>query len=89
MAVRGVGTPTVDDYVRAFLTSMRAPLKHSTTFTPAGRTTLRHAGERVIYGPKGQPIRVVENPDGGTQVEHGDHLHAVVRPRTVTMKLGG
>lgn len=81
--------PTLDDYVAAFLTQMRAPLRRSTTFTPAGRTVMRHSGERVLYGPKGQPIRVVENPDGGTQIEHGDHLHAVVRPQPARLKLKG
>ena len=80
-------TPSLDDYVQAFLTSMRAPLKRRTMFGPAGRQVLRSKGERVIYGPNGQPIRVVENPEGGNQIEHGDHLHAVVRPQTVTSKL--
>ena len=76
--------PTLDDYVQAFLTHMRAPLKQRTQFGPAGRAVIRSSGERVILGPNGQPIRVVEHPDGGTQVEHGEHLHAVIRPTIIT-----
>jgi hypothetical protein len=77
-------TPTLDQYVSAFLTAMRAETRKSTVFTQAGRTVVQKSGERVLYGPQGQPIRVVEDPEGGTQVEHGDHLHAVVRPGVVT-----
>ena len=79
-------TPTIDDYVQAFLTQMRAPLKQSTTFTPAGRTVIHRDGERILYGPRGEKIRVVEDPLHGTHVEHGDHLHAVVRPKPVNTR---
>ena len=51
--------PTLDEYVQAFLTHMRAPLKTATTFTPAGRTVLHRDGERVIFGPRGEKIKVV------------------------------
>jgi len=85
--------PTVDEYVQAFLTAMRAPLKQKFMSTVAGRVTLRRDGERVIYGPNGAPIRVVEKVNhadgssGGNQIEHGDRLHAVIRPPTVQAKL--
>jgi len=81
-------TPSLDDYVQAWLTKMRAPLKRRTQFGPAGRAVIRSTGERIIYGPNGQPIRVIEHPEGGNQIEHGDHLHAVVRPRTLTARGG-
>jgi len=71
----------VDAYVRQHLLEMRAPLKHSTVFGPAGRWVRRKTGERVILGPNGTPIRVVQYVDGGSAVEHGnDHRHAVARP---------
>lgn len=79
-------TPTLDEYVAAYLTAMRAPLKERTQFGPAGRAVIRSAGERVLYGPKGQPIRVLEDELHGTQVEHGDHLHAVVRPGVMRVR---
>ena len=72
-------TPSLDEYVQAYLLAMRAPLKERTVFTGAGKQVVRSNGERTIYGPKGEPIRVVELPEGGNQIEHGDHLHAVVR----------
>jgi hypothetical protein len=82
-----VTTPTLHEYVQAFLTSMRARPKERTQFGPAGRATIRTDGERVLLGPRGEKIRVVENPLGGTQIEHGDHLHAVVRPETVRIRV--
>lgn len=81
-------TPSLDEYVNAFLTAMRAETRKRTVFTPAGRQVVRSNGERVIYGPNGAPIRVVENPEGGTQIETDDRLHAVARPRVVEMNLG-
>lgn len=76
-------TPSLEEYVQAALKAMRAPLRERTQFGPAGRAVIRSAGERVLFGPKGQPIRVVEDERHNTQVEHGDHLHVVMRPRTV------
>lgn len=80
-------TPTIHEYVNSFLTKMRAPLREATTFTPAGRTTLHRPGERIIFAPTGEPIRVIELPEGGNQVEHGDHLHAHVRAKCVSRNL--
>lgn len=79
--------PTIDEYVRAFLTSMRAPLKEQTVSTSAGTTRIRKPGERILYGPKGQPIRVIELPEGGNIVEHGDQQHAHVRARPIRVGL--
>jgi len=77
-------TPTLDEYVQAFLTQMHAPVKQRTVFTQAGKVVVRSNGTKTLYGPNGQPIKVIEDPEGGTQIEHGDHLHAVVRPRLIT-----
>lgn len=71
-------------WVEARLLKMRAPLRERTVFTPAGRTVLHSNGERRLVGPDGEPIKVVQDPFGGVQVEHGEHLHAVIRPPTVT-----
>ena len=79
-------TPTLDQYVQAFLTAMRAETRKSTVFTSAGKAVVQRNGERVLLGPQGQPIRIIEDPQGNTQVEHGDHLHAVVRPGVVTSR---
>ena len=86
--------PTLTEYVEAYLTKMRAPLKETVQFGPAGRSVIHHPGERIIYGPRGQKIRIVDTP-GGTQVEHGnekgrgvEHQHAHVRPQVVTVGFG-
>lgn len=60
---------------------MRAPLKQRTVFGPAGKTVVHDSGERILFGPKGEKIRVIEAPGGTTQVEVGDQLHGIVRPQ--------
>ena len=86
-------TPTLVEYVETYLNKMRAPLRERLMFTPAGRTVVHDPGERIIYGPRGQKIRIVDTPTG-TQVEHGnergrgvEHQHAHVRPPVVTLAL--
>lgn len=79
--------PTLDEYVNAYLGAMRAPLKAKTVFGPVGRSTAYESGERVLYGPKGEKIRVIEHPGGSTQVEVGDQLHGVVRPQPVRTRM--
>ena len=87
-------TPTLVEYVEAYVTKMRAPLKERTTFTSAGRTVIHSPGERIIYGPKGQKIRILEL-DNGNLIQHGnergrgvEHQHAHVRPDCVTNHIG-
>jgi hypothetical protein len=72
--------PDVDRYVQEYLTSFRAPVKKGTQFGFGGRVRTRKPGERLLYAPDGTPFRVIENPDGGTQIEQNDCLHAVARP---------
>ncbi len=78
--------PTVDEYVGAFLTFMQAPLKSKTVFGQSGRFVQKLPGELVLYAPDGTPIRVAQDTENGSQIEHGEHLHAVVRPRAATTK---
>ena len=42
---------------------------------------LAEKGERILYGPHGQPVRLIEW-EGGNQIEEDEHLHAIVRPST-------
>ena len=64
---------------------LRAALRESTVFTVAGRVHVRKPGERTILGPTGEAIRIVEVPEGGNQIEHGDHLHAAIRPEAAAV----
>ena len=85
----GGRTPTVHEFVKAYIRRMRAPLKQATMFTVAGRQTLHRDGERVLFAPDGTPLRVIERHGpggGGNQIEHGDHLHAHVRAPCVAMR---
>jgi hypothetical protein len=75
--------PDVDEYVRQHLGTFRAPTHKATHYGLAGRVHTVKPGERIIYAPDGTPIRIIEDQNGGTQVEHGDHLHAVIRPQTI------
>ena len=78
----------VDEFITRHLTELTAPLKRSTTFGPAGRWVQRKTGERVILGPDGTPIRIMQYVDGGSAVEHGnDTRHAVARPQPARLKL--
>lgn len=61
---------------------LRAPVTEKIISTVAGTMRVHSSGERVIYGPRGEAIRVVEFAEGGNQIEHGEHLHAVVRPES-------
>jgi len=78
----------VDEFVARNLTQLRAPLKRSTVFGPAGRWVRRRTGERILFGPDGRPFLVRQYIDGGTAVEHGnDRRSAVVRPVPTIVKL--
>lgn len=59
---------------------------------PAGVTLLgprRHvARERIVILPSGERVRVsVDDSATVTQIEHDHTLDAVVRPRTITLKV--
>jgi len=78
----------VDQFIAANLKQLTAPLKRATVFGPAGRWQRRRTGERVILGPDGTPIRIVQYVDGGTAVEHGiEHRSVVARPQPLRVKL--
>jgi hypothetical protein len=80
-------TPSLDEYVNAYLMTMRAPLKEKTVIGPAGRCVIRSQGERILFGPKGEKIRVIEDPSHNTQIEVGDQLHGVARPDAVRTRM--
>jgi len=81
----------LEDYVQMHIKEMRAPRVERTMFGPAGRQVLTSDGERIILGPQGQRIRVIEKSDGNL-IEHEDeqgdtHIHANVRPGRVKLGL--
>lgn len=82
----------LDVWVGKHLTYMRAaPRQRRTMIGPAGTFRPLDDGEAVIVSPDGTPIRIVERigDDGvvsGNQIEHGDVLHAVVRPQSIRMQ---
>lgn len=83
-----------DALVQKHLLEMRAPLRQRrTVIGRAGTFRSLEDGERVLTLPDGTRVRVIERADpefgrsGGNQIEHGDHLHAVVRPRTHTLSM--
>jgi hypothetical protein len=80
-------TPSLDEYVQAYLKVMRAPLKEKTVFGPNGRCVVRSRGEQILFGPKGEKIRVIEDPSHNTQIEVGDQLHGVARPQALNLKM--
>jgi len=73
-----------DRWVQAHLFQMRAERRRPRTIISGAGARFRTAaqadrGERVLYGPHGRPVRIIEY-EGGNQVEEDEHLHAVVRP---------
>ena len=83
---------THDQWVQLYLKRMRAERKQRRTLIfGSGAANRAHltddVGERVLYGPTGVPVRVLEY-EGGNQIEQADdRLHAIVRP-AVRFKLG-
>lgn len=78
---------TTDEFVQAHLLELRnRRLRDRFVHTVAGGLRIRLDTERRIFGPDGWPIRIVQRVRGGTQIEHDDHLHGVVRPPTMRMK---
>jgi hypothetical protein len=70
--------------VEASLVRLRA--RRGERFIHAGGRGIRTRtpGERVLYLPNGQSIRVATDDSGiATQVEETERLHAVVRPPTI------
>ena len=81
-----------DEWVQAHLKQMRAERRQRQTVIYGTGAKNRGAitddkGERIVYGPTGKPVRVIEW-QGGNQVEQwDDRLHAVIRP-AVHFKFG-
>jgi len=78
-------------YIERHIRQYQAELRSKTVFGRAGRAVIRTQGERIVLGPNGERIRVVQLPAGDgpghTQVEHGDHVHANIRPNPLTLTL--
>ena len=53
-------------------------MNHKIVSTAAGTTRVRVDTERRFSLPSGERVKLVTRPEGGTQVEHGEHLHAHV-----------
>ncbi len=78
---------TTEEFVQAHLLALRnRRLRDKFVSTVAGGLRIRFDTERRIYGPDGKPIKIVQHVRGGTQVENGDHLHAVARPPTMRLR---
>jgi len=81
-----------DEWVQTHLKQMRAERRQRQTVIYGTGAKNRGAitddkGERIVYGPTGKPVRVIEW-QGGNQVEQwDDRLHAVIRP-AVHFKFG-
>lgn len=77
---------THDEWVQTHLKQMRAERRQRRTLILGSGATNRarlveDKGERILFGPTGRPVRVIEYV-GGNQVEQwDDRLHAVVRPK--------
>ena len=68
-----------------FKGELRAKVKQKFVSGYGGKTHVAQAGERVIYGPTGERIRIIETTTGGNLIEHGDHQHAAIRPRSAAV----
>jgi hypothetical protein len=79
----------MDEFLERYITRLRAPTRKVTRFGPGGRARGERSGEKVIYGPDGSPLRIVEHPGGGVQVEEGDRKHAVIRPPAAVLDAKG
>jgi hypothetical protein len=76
-----------DEFVQRHLTELRnRDLRRRFISTVAGRAHIRLDTERMMRGPDGQAIRIIEDVRHGTHIEHGDHQHAVVRPSTIKLR---
>lgn len=87
-----MSTITHDEWVQTHLKQMRAERRQRRTVIYGTGAKNRGAitddkGERILLGPTGRPVRVIEY-EGGNQVEQwDDRLHAVIRP-AVRFKFG-
>lgn len=61
----------------------------SELWTPPAVPLLRYrAKKRTVTLPNGERALVtVDDSDTVTNVEHGDHIDAIVRPKTVTVQI--
>lgn len=61
-----------------------------TIFAGDKRITVHGKNEKILYLPNGKSVKVSIDDSGVvTQIEENNHLHAVVRPTTLTYKIRG
>lgn len=60
------------------------------TIHAGGRAVTVHGpNEKILHLPNGAVVKVSIDDSGvATQVEEDDHLHAIVRPKTMHYKIG-
>lgn len=75
--------------IRAAVDKFAVPRSEKTIYA-GGRTMKVHGpNERVLHLPNGTTVKVSVDDSGvATQVEEDENLHAIVRPKTVTYKIG-
>ena len=83
--------PSTLEWVGARVGELRCPQRLRRTLLLGIGARHRHdemkPGEKVLYAPNGEPLRVVGYENGSVAVEHGEHRHALVRPRTINYSL--
>ena len=82
-----INPATTDDLIREAMSKFRA--QRGSKLISVGKRSMRvrTAGERVLYLPNGQHVKVSTDDSGiATQVEEDEKLHAVVRPLNIKTK---
>jgi len=79
---------TVDDYIQAAMSQFRARRGDKMIHAGGRAMRIRTSGERVLHLPNGQHVKVTTDDSGvATQIEEDDALHAVVRPKPITLRV--
>lgn len=63
--------------------NLKAPVKTKMISTPEISMRVRVPTEKVLYLPNGHKVHVMTDATGkATEIDDGEHLHAIVRPDT-------
>lgn len=75
--------------IRAAVDKFAVPRTEKTVYAGGRAVTVHGPNERVLHLPNGTTVKVSVDDSGiATQVEEEERLHAIVRPKTVTYKIG-
>lgn len=78
---------TVDQLIAEAMAKFNAKRGDKLVHAGGRAIRVRTAGERVLYLPNGQKVKVsVDDSGTATQVEEDEKLHAIVRPQTIRSK---